>query len=189
MTQALFIDEIWLKENSSISAGVDMASVFPFIRTAQDIYIQEAIGTSLYNYLLGIVASGNPISVEDDALLEIVRQALLWYAVYDFLPSNWVVIRNAGLLKQSVDNGSSVEIADMEYLRNDCKTKASFYINRLISYLCANGSLYAAYNEGCWSCGDIAPAHKKSSSVDLFFDSCTTETREIDMLRRAGLMK
>jgi len=189
MTQALLIDEVWLKENSSVTAGVDMASMFPFIRTAQDIYIHESLGTSLYNYLLDIVKVGPPYTPEDEQLLEITRQALLWYAVYDFLPSNWIAIRNSGLLKQFVDNTNTVDQSELEYMRNDCKTKAVFYINRLITFLCANGSKYAAYNQGCWSCGDIAPAHKKSTSVDLFFDGSIGETRETELLRKAGIIK
>jgi len=191
MAQALLIDEVYLKENSPLSTHVDMAEIFPFVRTAQEIYIQEAIGTSLFDYLVNLVASGDPISENDKKVLDLCRNALVWYSTLDALPFIWVKLRNIGLVKQSGDNMAAVDSSEMELIKNELKTKAVWYINRLISFLCGNGSQYAAYNQGCWSCGDVAPASKPSNSVDIYFPDSgyLGETRAEFILRNAGYIK
>ncbi len=169
--EAIFIDETYLKENSPFSQNISVEDIYPFAEIAEDIYIQEAIGTSLYNYLKGVVLnSPTDPSANDELVLNLIRKALVWYILHDAMPFVWVKVRNIGLVKQSGDNMEAVSEAEMKGLQSECKTKAVFYINRLKSYLCANGSLYSAYNTGCWSCGDIPPSGKKSNSIDLYFD-------------------
>jgi len=191
MAKALLIDQIFLVENSPLSANVDMEMVFPFVRTAQELTIQEAIGTSLLNYLLDLVATGGPYSPEDEIVLDLCRNALVWYATLDAVPFIWVQLRNIGVVKRSGDNMAAVDSDEMNILKNEIKTKGAWYINRLISYLCANGSKYAAYNEGCYSCGDVSPASKPSNSVDLYFPDggYMDESRAEFILRNAGYIK
>jgi len=190
MAQALLIDEIYLKENSPLSANIDMSEVYPFVRSAQEIYVAEAIGTSLLNYLIETITNGPPYTAEDEVVLNLCRNALVWYSTLDALPFIWIKLRNIGLVKQSGDNMASVDSSEMEIIKNECKTKAAWYGNRLISYLCANGSKYAAYNKGCWSCGDVGPTSKPSSSVDLFFpESDLSESRKDYILRNAGYIR
>ena len=193
MANTLFIDETYLKQNSPLSAQIDMAEIVPFVKTAEDIYITEAIGSSLSDYLkqavIGDTTSSPPLSPQDIVVLDLIRNALVWYSTVDAIPFIWVKLRNVGLVKQSGDNMETLSETEMDRMVAECRTKAVWYINRLIAYLCANGSLYAAYNQGCWSCGDIAPANKLSNSIDLVFDDSIGETRETELLRKAGLIR
>jgi len=192
MKNALFVDSLYLQENSPLSKNLDLAAVFPFVRTAQEVYILEAIGSSLYNYLQDVLtASPQVISPEDEEVLNLIRSALVWYSLLDSLPFIWIQLRNAGLLKQGADNTETVSADELNVLKNECKTKGVWYINRLISFLCANGSKYDAYNEGCYSCGDVAPNGKPRNSVDLYFDERTllNDTRAEFILRNSGWIK
>lgn len=168
---ALFIDETYLKQNSPFSQNISVEDIYPFAKKAEDIYIQEAVGTSMYNYLKGVMLASpyNP-SANDILVLDLVRSALVWYILHDALPFVWVKVRNIGLVKQSGDNMEAVSEGEMNRLQAECKTSGVFYMNRLISFLCENGSDYSAYNTGCWSCGDIAPASRKYNSIPLYFD-------------------
>jgi hypothetical protein len=99
-----------------------------------------------------------------------VRKALVWYTVYDFIPFNWIKIRNTGLVSQSGDNIGVASDAQMQYVRNEAKDKATWHINRVIEFLCENSSKYSEYNKNCWSCGNVGPLQSKVSNIDLAFD-------------------
>jgi len=58
---AFFISETYLKDNSPLSRNIDMVELYPFAKTAEEIYIQEAIGTALYDDLIAkIIANTYP---------------------------------------------------------------------------------------------------------------------------------
>jgi hypothetical protein len=180
MPEAIFIDEVYLKENSPLSANIDMAEIYPFAKSAEDRYIHEAIGTSLFNYLTDVVNNlPSPISDNDQTVLDYIKNAMVWYTNYDALPFIWVKLRNIGLVKQAGESMETASESEMQLVRNECKDKAVWYINRLKSYLCANGKLYEQYNKGCWSCGDISPTGVKSHGIDLYFDKNTTPDLEL----------
>jgi len=179
MSEAIFIDEIYLKQNSPLSSNIDVEEIYPFAKSAEDRYIHEALGTSFYNYLKGILtASPQVISINNQVVLDLIRDSMVWYTNYDALPFIWVKLRNIGLVKQSGESMETVSESEMQLIRNECKDKAVWYINRLKAYLCANGKLYEQYNQGCWSCGDISPTGVKSHGIDLYFDKNTTPELE-----------
>jgi hypothetical protein len=52
MANAFFISETYLKDNTPLSRNIDMVELYPFAKTAEEVYIQEAIGTNLYDDLI-----------------------------------------------------------------------------------------------------------------------------------------
>lgn len=170
----LLIDETYLKENSPLSSNISPEDIYPYILTAQERYIKETLGTSLYNYIIeqGGESPPWPESVDVD-LLYLVRKALMWYTNYDAIPFIWVKLRNIGLVLQSGDNMVPASDTQMEKIRSECLDKATWYINEVIRFLCANSNDYTEYNQGCWSCGDIAPNDGRVNSTDLYFDKNT----------------
>lgn len=177
MSKAFFISEKYLKDNSPLSGNVDIAELYPFARTAEEIYIQEAIGTNLFDYLITALdnsVNGSPaaaLSADDKTLIRKIRDCLVWYTCYDAIPFLAMKLRNIGIVKQTGDNMTSAETTDLHWLRKECKNKGDFYLKRLQDYLCANKSLYSAYKCGT---GDQLDPNKKipSSSCDIAFDDC-----------------
>ena len=172
MANAIFIDEDYLKDNSPFSGNVDTQDIYPYAKLAEDKYIQETIGTALYNRLkTALLDSPQSTNSYEDAILLIIREAMVWYTVYEATPFIWVKLRNIGLVKQAADNMQSVSIQELDKIRQPMLDNAVFYQNALIRYLCANGQYFDEFRNGCWSCGDMNPNINKRFSIDLAFDS------------------
>lgn len=143
-TYALFIDEKYLREFSPLSANIDVATIFPYARSIQDMILQDTLGTSLYDTLQAHIVAGT-VTANETILLNYCRSALAWLTVETAIPFVWMQIRNIGVQQSTTDNGTSADLANMKYLRNECAEKSEFYMKRLKEYLCNNGNLFPDY--------------------------------------------
>ena len=171
-TKAYFISETYLKDNSPLSGNIDIADIYPHAKTAEDIYIQEAIGTSLYDDLVTKIIADNDLSGYPNELILVkkLRDVLLWYTCYDALPFIATKIRNIGLVNQTGENLSTAEKGNEWALRKICKDKGDFYLKRVQEYLCSYGSLFTAYN--CGTNDQIVPnVSTPSVGLDIAFDN------------------
>jgi hypothetical protein len=48
MEDSLFIDDNYLKQYSPLGKSIDVDEIYPFVSSAQDVYIQDVLGTPLY---------------------------------------------------------------------------------------------------------------------------------------------
>lgn len=170
MAYAYFISETYLKNNSPLGANVDINDVYPFAKTAEDIYIQEMLGTPLFNRLIASLNASPPdTTANETALLRLVRSALVFYTCYDALPFIWAKIRNVGLVKQGGENLEVVSKDEMGYLRDELKKKGDFYLMRVRDYLYQNHTLFAEYG-GTYDWSELYPNPHVSNSCDIAFD-------------------
>lgn len=171
MAYAHFISETYLKNNSPVAGNISMSEVYPFCRSAEETYIQEALGSKLYDRLVESLNASpkNTTDDETDLLLK-VRPAVMWYALYDALPFLDIKIRNIGLVRQGGDNLQNVGREDVSYLRKICKDKGDFYLKRVQDYLCENASLFTQYRGGTWGASDMYPNPNVSNSSDVAID-------------------
>jgi hypothetical protein len=170
-TFAPFITETYLKENCPISGNLEIKDIYPFAKTAQDMNIQEVLGTALYDRLMdSLNASPQNYTPNEAVLLKLCRSALVWLTCYHALPNIWIKLRNVGLVKQAGENLTSVDLNEMTFIRSEYNDNATFYLNRLKDYLCENSSLFSEYNEGCWGCENMPANNSRSNSSDIFFD-------------------
>jgi hypothetical protein len=177
MQRAFFISEIYLKENTPLSGNVDMGEVYPHARSAEETYIQEAIGSKLYERLVdSLTASPKNTTADETTLLKKLRDALMWYTCYDALPFLDIKIRNIGIVKQKSDNLENASRDDVSYLRNVCKNKGDFYLRIVQKYLCENSRKFEQYCCGSWNCSEIMPNTNVSNSCDLAFDNDSEDT-------------
>jgi hypothetical protein len=45
---ALFIDDQYLKDYTPLGKSVDINEIYPFVEEAQNVYVQDVLGTPLY---------------------------------------------------------------------------------------------------------------------------------------------
>lgn len=168
---AFFISDIYLKDNSPLSGNVDIKEIYPFAKTAEEIYIQNAIGTRLFDRLVvSLTATPKTTTANETILLKKIRAALVWFTCYDALPFLSIKIRNIGVVKQTGDNLESAGREDVSYLRKSCKDKADFYLILLQKYLCENSGLFTEYRCSGWNCSELIPNTNVSNSCDLAID-------------------
>lgn len=171
MASAFFISENYLKDNSPLSGNIDIKEVYPFAKTAEEVYIQEAIGTRLFDRLVSsLTASPKNTTVNEIVLLKKIRSCLVWYTCYDALPFLATKIRNVGLVKQAGDNLESATDQQEIRLEKKCKDKGDFYLRILQNYLCENSNLFPEYRCSGWNCSEITPNQTVSNSSDLAID-------------------
>jgi hypothetical protein len=156
MANALFLSIKYLQDNTPINSNVDVKELYVFAKTAEDKHIQSVIGTKLYDYLKGIVVSSKaspPISIStnNQTILENLRDALIWFTLYDAFPFIGTKIRNIGIVQQSGDNIANASDNKEASLRNEILNNATSYMNKVKRYLCEYDSLYTEFKCDSWN--------------------------------------
>jgi hypothetical protein len=163
-----FISENFLKATTAISANVDVNSIAPFIPTAQDMYIQDSLGSNFYKYLWAAY-SAQTLTADEVTLVEKIKPALAWRAAEMTLPSLTYQVKNKGPQVQFGDNSGQITLEELNYLRNEFKNKAEFYEERLKKFLCLSGTAYPQYQNN--NSTDISPNTATAYECDLAFPS------------------
>ena len=156
MATALFIKSVDLKKNSILDGSLDPDKFMNFIKIAQEIHIQNYLGTRLYERLqAGIIAddlTADEITLIDDY----IQDALIHYASAEYLPFAMFSVKNGGVFRHNAENTTPVDKSDIDYLVSKEKSLAEYYTKRLVAYLCENESLYPLYSTN--SNDDIYPS-------------------------------
>lgn len=163
----IFIDTQYLRENSIINDNVDAKVLQPIIRMAQSKYIQQTIGTSLYNKMIALVIAAKPslptpvpVTGNYKILLEdYIIPTLVQYAVYESVPFMNFKFRNKSISKQSSDNATPADLTELYYIRDNVLSTAQFYAERMSTYLNQNTTLFPEYT--AYS-GDLSPNSNNS---------------------------
>lgn len=145
MNNILLISEKTLKSQSYINNNVDSCYILPAIQTAQDIGLQQLIGTMLYDKLTSDIANDRL----DDNYKKLLDDYITPYLIYKVLANIQVPLafknRNAGVVKTSDDNITVVDMDDAKVMSSYYDKTASFYGIRLTNFLCANNNIYPEY--------------------------------------------
>ncbi len=185
MPNAFFISQKYLVDNVPLSGNVDMTEVYPFAKSAEETYIEVAIGSSLFDRLVeSLNASPKNTTADEITLLKKIRSCLAWYTVYDALPFLAIKIRNIGVVKQTGPDLESATRDDVSYLRKQCKDKADSYLEKLQRYLCENSDKFPEYQCGGWNCSEIMPNTNVSNTSDLAIERNYEDKIQTDFARK-----
>ena len=96
MATVLFITRTDLVKNSIIDGNVDTDKFIQFVKVAQEIEIQNYLGTKLYDKIgadiSGAGLAGNYLTLVN----EYVQPMLIWYAQAEYIPYAAYQIKNGG---------------------------------------------------------------------------------------------
>lgn len=164
MNNILLISEQTIKENSLVSNNVDGKYIQNAIRTAQDISLQPIIGQKLFERLCEGVAENNLTELETELISTYIHPVLLNAVMSDLVLQLSYKFRNLGAVQTTDTNVIIPSLNDLQYIREDYKMKATFYMNRLSDFLESNCSKFKQY-PGC-ECGKLK-ANKNSYKMNL----------------------
>ena len=158
MATALFIDSETLKRNTIINGSTDPDKFMQFIKIAQNIHIQNLLGTDLYERLqAGIIA--DDLTADESTLIDdYVQDCLIHYASAEYLPFSAFQINNGGVYKHTSENAQTTTSDDIDKLAKAERSYAEYYAKRLVAYLCNNSSTYPEYSTNTED--DIYPSKK-----------------------------
>ena len=133
----LLISEIKLKAFTNINKNVDMDVLKAEIQIAQDIDLQTILGTKFYDHLLAQVTStGNTFNANEKKLVDdYIQPFLIQQAYFQAMPNLQFRTMNRGIVQGEMESATSVDIETFKYLRNIQKSRADFYMTRLMDYL------------------------------------------------------
>ena len=137
MANKLLISENKLKAFTNINKSVDIDTIRAEIGIAQDIHLQNLLGTLFYDHLLNQISStGNTFNADELTLVnDYIADYLIQTAYYEMIPHLHFRTMNRGIVKGDMESATGVDIDTMKYLRTIQKQRADFYMMRLQDYL------------------------------------------------------
>ena len=158
--RALFISEKYVKENSAIDENTDYKKILPTIWQCQIQYLQNLLGTKLYEDLIAKVLA-DTISGDDTTLMDdYISDALLYWVQYELQIPLLYEFRNKNVSTNRSDNATPVSTKDSYRIEYRFKAKAEFFSKRLSDYLEANSILYPTYCTET-ECDEVTPKKGK----------------------------
>jgi hypothetical protein len=147
----LLISEQKLKSQSPIDPNVDSDELRYGIQQAQNIYIQETLGTNFYNEILNQVEDGS-ISLSantynKELLDNFIQPALVAYSYYIILDNMFVKLVNVGLQQFRSEQSNPVGIKEFQYLKDQARDRAQFLDNLMRRHLVFENWKYPRYTQ------------------------------------------
>jgi hypothetical protein len=147
----LLISEQKLKSQSPIDPNVDSDELRYGIQQAQNIYIQETLGTNFYNEILNQVEDGS-ISLSantynKELLDNFIQPALVAYSYYIILDNMFVKLVNVGLQQFRSEQSNPIGIKEFQYLKDQARDRAQFLDNLMRRHLVFENWKYPKYTQ------------------------------------------
>ena len=155
MAQALFVNREEVVKFTELNGNLDTDNFIQFVKIAQDIHIQNYLGTKLFDKINdGIVADNLPAPYLM-LLNTYIKPMLIHWTMVEYLPFAAYTIANKGVFKHTSENSNSVEKNEIDYLVEKERQVAQNYTRRFIDYMCFNQTTYPEYNQN--SNADVYP--------------------------------
>jgi len=138
MAKALFIKRSDLVKNTALNSNVDTDKFIQFISLAQEIHIQNYLGTYLYDKISADIIAGN-LSGDYLALVnDYIQPMLIHFAMVEYLPFAAYSISNGGVYKHSSENSQIANKEEIDFLIQKERDFAEYYAQRFIDYMTYN---------------------------------------------------
>ena len=157
MATTLFITQTDLKANTIINGNVDADLFMQFIKIAQQMHVQNYLGTKLYDAITTKINTSTLTGDYLDLVKDYVQPMLIHFAMVDYLPFANYQIRNGGVFKHRSENSESTTKDELDLLVQKHRTFADFYAKRFIDYMGINASA-------------MFPEYWTNSNSDMFPD-------------------
>jgi len=160
MAYALFITRNDIIKNTPLQGAIDADALLPFVRTAQDKYLKNLLGTVLFEYLQAQILAGtvDTLSVYyQDLLDDHIKNTLNWYSCVEYLPFSSIQFKSNGAVKQQSEQGIAPAKSEIDYLKSTAQTNADYYALRLQNYLIAYSNNIPQYLQSVGNQTQIYP--------------------------------
>lgn len=160
--KALFISRTDLVKNTIIDGNVDTDKFIQFISIAQDIHIQNYLGTRLYDRLTNDIINDTLTGDYLKLVTDYIQPMLIHYAMVDYLPFAAYQVKNGGVFKHSSENAETASKDEVDFLIQKERDFAEYYTRRFVDYICFNNTKFPEYTENQES--DVYPDKDVDSS-------------------------
>lgn len=176
MNKVYLISTQNLKDSSIINNNVDDSLLHNAILEAQEIELQQILGSKLYKYIINAVEDGSISSssnAEYKSLLdEYCTKVVVYASILRAIPYIHYKVMNKGVQTQNSDNSSTTSISEMEFIMDKIKNDLEFFSTRLSTYLLANREKFPEYSF-VKTIDEIAPEPQQYRSAMVMDDPYT----------------
>jgi hypothetical protein len=160
MAQALFVTREDIVKFTAMNGNVDTDKFIQFVKIAQDIHIQNYLGTKLFNKINDEIVAGTLANPYLALLKDYIKPMVIHFAMVEYLPFAAYTIANKGVFKHNSENSTNVEKNEVDFLIEKERDIAQHYTNRFLDYICYNTATFPEYNTN--SNGDMFPDSNSS---------------------------
>tara|TARA_R110000744_G_scaffold182828_1_gene302143 strand:+ start:100 stop:606 length:507 start_codon:yes stop_codon:yes gene_type:complete len=159
MATVLFINRTDLVRNSIIDGNVDTDKYIQFIKLAQEVHIQNYLGTQMYEGLTTAMPNIDQAGNARWKLLldDYIVPMLIWFSQVEYIPFASYQLRNGGMFKHRSENAETVSKEEVDFLVEKARTNAEWYSRRFIDYMSFNQILFPEYTSNVND--DIYPSY------------------------------
>tara|TARA_R110000803_G_scaffold87280_1_gene153894 strand:+ start:460 stop:1038 length:579 start_codon:yes stop_codon:yes gene_type:complete len=138
----LLVSEQRMKQWTSLDNNIRIDVLTPSILNAQNLYIQDTLGTKFFDRLKAGVLANDLTVTESDFLRDYVGPTLMQYALYMLLPSLKYKMVEKGILNGTSEETQPTTLQELQYLRESTIETAQFYDQRMKEFLWQNPSFF-----------------------------------------------
>ena len=160
MAYPLFITRNDIIKNSPLQGAIDADRLLPFVRTAQDKYMLNLLGTVLFYYVQEKIADGTFDELNvfyQDLMNDHIKPTLIWYSCVEYIPFSGIQFKSEGALKYRTEQGESPSKSEIDYLLNKAMNSADFYSTRTQNYLISYSNQIPQYLESVGNLTQVFP--------------------------------
>lgn len=160
MAYALFITRNDIIKNTPLQGAIDADKLLPFVRTAQDKYLLDLLGTVLFYYIQDQIVAGTFSSLNDyyqDLMNDHIKPTLIWYSAVEYIPFSSISFKSEGAVKHLSDQSVAPGKNEVDYLKQQSQQNADYYATRLQNYLIAYSDQIPQYLESVGNMTQIYP--------------------------------
>ena len=156
MSYVLFISEQKLKDSTALNLSVDNDLLLPFVREAQKLYVETALGTDLTQHLKDQITAGTLAGADKTLVDDYIGDMLPGYSLYHAIPYLRFKLENGNIYSKTSETGNALSESEAQHLREEVINTASYFRERAIDYIRNNISSFPSYNTN--SGADVDPS-------------------------------
>ena len=155
MATALFVSRDEIIKFTALNGNIDTDSFVQWVKVAQDIHIQNYLGTKLFKKINDDIVAGTLTGNYLTLTNVYVKPMLIHWSLVEYLPFAAYTIANKGVYKHNSENSDTVSKEEVDFLVEKERSIAENYTRRFIDYMSFNNSLFPEYNTN--SNADVYP--------------------------------
>jgi hypothetical protein len=158
MAYALFVSRNDIIKQTPLQGSIDADRMLSFVRTAQEKYILNILGTVLYYKLQADILANVPFTgYYEDLVTDHIKPTLIWYSMVEYLPFSAVQFKSEGAVKHESEQSKAVSKNEIDYLLQKAMNNADYYSTRTQNYLISFSNQIPEYLESVGNQTQIYP--------------------------------
>lgn len=145
MAQALFITREDLVKFTALNGNIDTDRFIQWIKVAQDIHIQNYLGTKLFKKINDGIVAGTIADPYLTLLNVYIKPMTIHWSMVEFLPFASYTFAGKGVFKHTSENAEVVNKDEIDFLIEKERTLAENYTRRFIDYMSFHQSSFPEY--------------------------------------------